>query len=42
MTKLKIQTRDEKGDLHIIDWSVNILRNDMKMPAGLVLITLNN
>ncbi len=40
--RIKLQPIAGSGDLHTLDWSVNILRNDMKMPAGLVLITLNS
>ena len=39
--RIKLQTVTGMDDLHTSDWSVNILRNDMKMPAGLVLINLN-
>ena len=37
--KLKIQTIADGKNLRISDWSVTIQHNDMKMPAGLVLIT---
>ena len=39
--RIKLQTMTGSGDLSTLDWSVSILRNDMNMPAGLVLITLN-
>ena len=29
------------GSIEIVDWSVNVLLNDMKMPTGMILITKN-
>jgi two-component system CheB/CheR fusion protein len=37
----KIDVIDTRGNIQVIDWSVNILINNLKLPAGMIIITKN-
>jgi two-component system CheB/CheR fusion protein len=40
--KFKMQVIEAGGNLSIIEWHVNVLFNNLKMPAGMIIITKTN
>jgi len=41
-SKFKIQVIADTGKMSVVQWSVNVLLNDLKMAAGMIIMTKNN